>query len=79
MAKFKDIMKKKLASRISGKPGWNAFPIVKGFQTCNERKGHDECCQGCSLFYRSNDVMIIDEVGPVCFNCCYDTMKRVLS
>lgn len=30
-----------------------------------------ECCEGCALPYKSNDVMVVEGVGPVCLKCLY--------
>jgi len=30
------------------------------------------CCQGCGGMYADADVMIVDDVGPICFNCLYN-------
>ncbi len=67
MAKFGDIIKKKLDNRKS-------FPIV--FK--EKKKDNVEMCQGCNLSYIPDDVMIVEGIGPVCLNCLHDIAKRAL-
>ncbi len=38
-----------------------------------------ESCQGCGHNFVSDNVMIVDDVGPVCFNCLYHIAEAALT
>jgi len=37
-----------------------------------------ECCVGCGEFYDGDSIMVVDDVGPICFNCCYHVIQATL-
>lgn len=37
-----------------------------------------EGCQGCGYCYKPEDVMIVDELGPICLNCQHRVVKWCL-
>lgn len=47
-------------------------PIPESIE-CPEAKNRSSSngCQGCSACYDDDHVMIIDDLGPVCFKCLY--------
>lgn len=38
-----------------------------------------EGCQGCGGTYDPSDVMVVDDVGPVCLECTYRILQRAFS
>lgn len=35
-------------------------------------------CQGCSNSFNNPDVMIVDDLGPMCFRCLHNLAQKVL-
>lgn len=46
---------------------------------CEPDDTQDECCQGCGHLFDPSDVMIVDDVGPVCANCQWHLVQRYFS
>ena len=51
-------------------------PICEPWDAKDEEDG--ETCQGCGQIYDPDTVMIVDDVGAVCFNCLYHLTREIL-
>lgn len=44
--------------------------VVVNEEEEDEEDQSDECCQRCSLLFFPGDVIVLNDIGPVCKDCC---------